>query len=265
MAGGRYVGSARWPVVPVCVRTEAAGTRQPTFPGCQRGSRSPSSCVDGVTTACTIAGGSTRLARAPALRGLPAVPGRPARHAAPQRGRAAAGRHAAGAALCARAAGERQVGGWEPCRCRGGGGGGGGGVEGLAGLCPDRRAPPPHTWCGRGYGISAGKAALEYRVQHPLRLRPLCFCRLGVDWKLPQGRSPNDHHLFPLAPPPTGKLQGPVHVSVGQGVQALRHVHPCMCLCVTRPTSRRVSTGPRACPVFACPPAGGRSVQIRKL
>ena len=170
MAGGRYVGSARWPVVPVCVRTEAAGTRQPTFPGCQRGSRSPSSCVDGVTTACTIAGGSTRLARAPALRGLPAVPGRPARHAAPQRGRAAAGRHAAGAALCARAAGERQVGGWEPCRCRGGGGGWG--LKGwqASALIGVRRHPT--------LGAAEGTASLQEKQHWSTGFNILSACAL---------------------------------------------------------------------------------------
>ncbi|KAL4444145.1 hypothetical protein ABPG75_011882 [Micractinium tetrahymenae] len=43
---------------------------------------------------------------------------------------------------------------------------------------------------------------------------PRTAVRLSVDWKLPGGRSPDDHHLFPRDPPPAGALQGPVYAGV---------------------------------------------------
>lgn len=57
------------------------------------------------------------------------------------------------------------------------------------------------------------------RYMHPRVLAhgsaaPICTPRrLRMDWKLPGGRSPDDHHLFPRELPPAGQLQAPVYVS----------------------------------------------------
>ena len=48
-------------------------------------------------------------------------------------------------------------------------------------------------------------------------------CSVGVGWKLPGGRSAEEHHLFPSlhGPAPAGALQEPIYVSSGAWVGAV--------------------------------------------
>ena len=65
---------------------------------------------------------------------------------------------------------------------------------------------PPHSHCLQAAGLDHPAGTL-YAL--PLLNIPASQLDLGLEWELPGGRSPDDHHLFPMDVPAEGR-QGPI-------------------------------------------------------
>lgn len=191
----------------------------------------------------TPSGGGGRPERAAAVRGLHAGGAAAQRDAV--RGRQRGGparRHAAGAALCAHAGRAVQVGGgfWWVGEGEGAGGRGQGWTQtrctarksgshahSPAGQCCSWFSVAVYFWplpCSSRAqtGLDTSQNRVGRLATHPWRMSasspkfwrrlPSLPHRLKLDWKLPKGRAPEQHHLFPHVPLGAGQLQPPVSV-----------------------------------------------------